>query len=294
VTVNLVALTVEQMVVISGDWLGKQKSLLLGISYTAPYVEDLGQVHNSVVAFLPRQSALPPEVQALIDRATVLDLRHDWLYRGCNRAFETQIYFAESGEEAAELRAMQAYYFPRGDSGSLLTYQEESGAALILGERLIGGAPGQESLADQPPNAGYRVRLQQLPATLGKTLFDKMVELAAVGRELGEVDLDKTRALKAFEESIRSSAGEGARKVQFAWIEVVKQILNGLEQAQKKGLLSEPASKDLYGPLDKAQEAIQKRSAQKRAQKEARPPQGGAPQDPSVLPPGSAPENTDS
>lgn len=268
------------MVSISGDLLDKQLPILESIPYAACYIEDLKEVHQSLLAYLPKPVVIPLAVQVLQDKARELDLRHDRLYRGCNRLMAAQQEFAETPEEEEALRAMQAHYFPRGDSGTALTYQEEAGAGRILADKLS---------SEEDPNPQYREMAKQIIARGDKTLFDKLNEVATISLELGEVDTAKIQAVKDAEEATKASAGPSARKVQFEWIDVVKRIFEGLERGHKKGMLSDEDREKVFAQLQRAQETIEKRNAKKaEPPKPAKP--APAPKDP-TLPPGSTPES---
>jgi hypothetical protein len=282
---NLVALTVEQMVAISSDWLSVQRGTLTAISYTACHLEDLESVHRVLVGFLPKSIAVPVELQVLIDKGIVFDRKHDRLYRGCNRAFECQAYFAEAEEEEADLLEMQAHYFPRGDGGTILSHQEESGATLILFDKLS---------STEPPHDEYNKKLQNLIVAKKDgndiSMYDKLLALSAVGRELGDNDKAKSAALSKWETEQRASTGESGRKAQYEWIDVVKMIVDGIARHEKKTPLSAEQRVALLGPLEKAQELSQKRA--KRAQKIT--PIEGTPTKPDALiPPGSTSDNTE-
>lgn len=239
-------LTVEEMVVLSVDWVGAENAahqVLKQHARLGALLPDLERAHASIYSVTPQ--AVDPRKAELAQQAIELDARHDQLARG---VYGVLTEFANLVNEGAEYISLRNELFPNGISSVIHgSFRTQAGYADLLRSRLT---------AEQE----QRLQAFVLPKT---TLLEKVTEWLDTGRKLGELEGQRAR----LETADGPSFGQQTIEARNLWIRVVNAFVSlaGLAVLDPKHDLV------LFGPLREAEARADARVQKRKSAKEPQP-----------------------
>ncbi len=233
---------VPTMVAVSAPWAddGKDKPLLESVPLTAGLVPILVTAHNQLLRIQVSPAAKETLMKTLIERALALDTAHDEKYRALYSILTG--WAAVSGKERkAELETVRDTLFPDGLAGTQRTYLAESGSVELSVTKVT---PEIESLLDSI-------------VVDGKSMLDLFHEWSWVGRQLGDVERQRTRLAETdSEDAVTLKDIQNAR---YKWIRAVNALTALLDLDSD---ISKETKIRLLQPLFAAEAKFAKKKAQ--------------------------------
>jgi hypothetical protein len=248
---NLNELSTEKMVTLTHYWIKDERALLSSIPQAAGLLVSFDSLATRLFVVV-RQDATPSQqVKDLSKKQSATDKTHDYLLRGGFYQLSALANFASAdGDEAraSSFLVLRDQLYPDGLGGSLLSFDEEAGAAELLEKRVTGE---------------IKAMLQSIITDQRITLLGRIQQQIEKAKELRTLDLQKT---KAEEEASASAApsGSDARRVRYEWINATRTLERSLRLAKQGGSLTAEIEQKLLRELRAAQEELRQKAAQKK------------------------------
>jgi hypothetical protein len=261
----LIYLEVGEMLAVSEGWLGKQRQAFESIPEIKPLLPKVEEIHAALTHARPSEPAkTDPAVEAISTEQRAVDIRHDHGLRALYYAHEAlaEHLLAQDPPEtelAEEVRGASSRLLPDGLSGTIATYQAESGNASRALE-----------VAETDPEIQSALTL--IHVTKKVSGHDLLKQWAALGASLGELEHDKSAAI--------ASAGAAVDprspllKARNAWIRIISAVLGVLAHASGPAAAIDTIRRSVTEPALKAAKrhaATRKAVAAKAAAKEGTP-----------------------
>ena len=248
---NLNELSTEKMVTLTQYWSKDERALLSSIPQAAGLLVSFDSLATKLFVVV-RQDATPSQqVKDLSKKQSATDKTHDYLLRGGFYQLSALANFASAdGDEtrAESFLVLRDQLYPDGLGGSLLSFDEEAGAAELLENRITGE---------------IKATLQAIITDQGVTLLERIQQQIEKAKELRTLDLQKTKAEEEASASAAPSGGD-ARKVRYEWINATRTLERSLRLAKQGGSLTDETEKKLLRELRAAQEELRQKAAQKK------------------------------
>lgn len=244
-------LTSEEMLHISASWVdakGPSKAIILACADTAPSFPRIQAAHNLLTS-LAQPVGTSQRLAAISAELSEVDARHDDIVRGVNSHLTGGATLLGTAEDAGKaLLALRDKLLPDGLESINKSYRAEAGQAKQLAERLT---------------KELRAELAAIivgPKTDKQTLADYVDEWLALGKRLGALQDERDR----LENGASTSALNDAR---LAWIRAVNALVANAELAN----LDDATMSILFGPLNAAERAAERRGKSGKSQAPASP-----------------------
>jgi hypothetical protein len=252
-------LTTAEMLTISDPWVDEEReerTLLSSAPETDVLLPHLERSHRSL---LEKQPPGDSALEALNKKIVELDTRHDDLVRGVYWALTAFASLSGDAKQREELLELRDTLIPMGLSLVGSGYRDESGASILMEQRLT---------------SEIKAALEKIKLPTG-TLMDSVDELIEVGRELGHVE-DRRAELR---NTIDGPTGAEILAARNEWIRMTHALVASLELTS----IDKAAIAKLLAPLEEAVKIADRRVAV-RSGKEVSPEETTTPENP-VQPP---------
>jgi hypothetical protein len=254
---NLNELSTEKMVALTLYWTKDERALLSSIPQAAGLLVSFDSIATRM--FVVVKHELPPLLLAkdLYKRQTATDRTHDHILKGGYYQLSSLSHFAAAdGDEArsASFLTLRDQLYPDGLGGSLLSFDEEAGAAELLEKRIT----------DE-----MRAALKSIVTDQGVTLLARIEKQIEKAKELRSLEQQKIKAQEEADGAPIPSGNE-ARKVRYEWINAVRTLERTLRLARQGGTINEETESKLLRELRAAQEDLRQKAAQRKAEEEAK------------------------
>ena len=211
---SLKSMTTEQMLRISGRWLGEQRERLAKIEEARGALAMLGRVHPALEeAQSEEEGGEADELQRMTMKLGQLDLVHDRRVRGVYHVL-TGLSEALDDEEAAHaFGALRGRLLPAGVNTTLMSYEDQAAEA----------ARAQAAL-----DAPARELLSSVALPDGSTLLSQVEGWLEVAAELGQLWVRRQEARV----QAGASASGGVLRARRRWISAANLLRAGLRAAE--------------------------------------------------------------
>jgi hypothetical protein len=236
-------LEVGEMLAVTESWLGAQRAAFESLLEIKALIGKVDEGHTAHTHARPSEPATTdPAVVAISTEQRALDIRHDHALRAVYYAHEAlaEHLLAQDppdAELAAAVRAACARLLPDGLSGTIATYQAESGNA----------ARALEISASDP---GIKSALALIHVTKKVGGHDLLKQWTAIGAGLGELEQDKSAAIAEAGAVVDPRAP--LLKARNGWINIVSSVLRVLHHAKEPAASVEAIRRSVTEPAGKA------------------------------------------
>jgi hypothetical protein len=236
-------LEVGEMLAVSEGWLGKHRQAFESIPEIKPLLPKVEDAQAALTHARPSEPAkTDPAVEAISAEQRVLDIRHDHalraLYYGHEALAEHLLAQDPPDTELAEaVRAACRRILPDGLSGTIATYQAESGNA-------------SRALEITETDAEIKSALTLLHLTKKVGGHDLLKQWAALGARLGELEHDKSAAVAEAGAVVDPRAP--LLKARNGWISIVSAVLKVLAHASGPAGAVDTIQRSVAEPAGKA------------------------------------------
>jgi hypothetical protein len=236
-------LEVGEMLAISEGWLNKQRSAFESIPEIKPLIARIDDGHTALTHARPSEPATTDAaVAAISTEERAVDVRHDHalraLYYGHEALAEHLLAQDPPQTELAEaVRAACRRILPDGLSGTIATYQAESGNAA-------------RALEVAEADADIKAALTLLHVTRKVGGHELLNQWAALGARLGELEHDKSAAIAAAGAAVDPRSP--LLKARNGWIAIVSSVLSVLNHASGPATAIESIRRSVAEPAGKA------------------------------------------
>lgn len=236
-------LEVGEMLAVSETWLGAQRPAFESIPEIKALIGKIDEGHTALTHARPSEpTTTDPAVAAIATEQRALDIRHDHALRAVYYAHEAlaEHLLAQDPPEvelATAVRAACARILPDGLSGTIASYQAESGNA----------ARALEISASDPEIKSALALIHVTKKVGGRDLLEQW---AAIGARLGALEQDKSAA------TVEAGAAIDPRapllKARNGWINIVSSVLRVLHHAREPAAAVDMIRRSVTEPAAKA------------------------------------------
>lgn len=232
-------LTTPTMVVLSASWLDPdaERPVLESLSQAGALLPSLDKAHKGLLHSQSTGDSASAEIAALQLRAAIVDAVHDHKARGSYGLLTALAEIADEPATGARYIALRDKLYPDGLELVRWSYTDEAGDAKLVDKRLT------------PEDKEF---LKAIPIPHG-TLYDVHMARVKAGKELGEIEKQRTALEKQAPGAPTAADGARARNL---WIRTVNALLSLLELEEK---LSEGDRDRLLAPLRRAEQKAARR-----------------------------------
>jgi hypothetical protein len=239
----------EEMVAVTAPLVKntRRRKVFLSIPEIAPLHSKVIKAHQAALAVRPADSTPPPALQALIDKGTEEDKRHDALARAVSSGLQADAAHCVAQEPPDAARALQCQQmetklFPMGMAIVNVSLLAESGNAARIAQLL----------KEEPAIGEF---LKTIPVRGGKTLFDMLQGWLASGARLGKIEHDREEILAQLATSpVTKVTIQEARS---QWLRTISLVLTNLDASDAPA----EAIESIRGPILRASERAGQRYA---------------------------------
>jgi hypothetical protein len=255
-------LTTEKMTSLSNVLLTELRDKLEKIPQVAAMLPDIEAVHKDLVIARDSPPPINEQLRDLIQQMFALDLTHDRNFRAGYWLVKSQQSIAAALNrelDEAILDALEKTLYPHSLSGTLLKYEEQEGAALLL----------EKSLDDN-----LKTRLKTITTTIeGGEVFSLLSFVEQHIDSAKTLGIAERQKKKLQEQEIQSTAPSAVdeRKARQGWIEVMSGLESNLSLALRRKTATQPDADEILRGLREAEaKADQEHAKQKAKEAEER------------------------
>lgn len=199
-------LTTQTMLTISARWLdpSQERPILQRYPLSRALLIHLSTAHDRLIEFQRRSTTTQEALLRLTERLATLDARHDRLLRGTHGMLTSLAELADTDERAAHYLDLRDKVFPDGLRGVSRSYVDQAGEVMLLQGRL-----------DERTVLALRSIL-----TPNGSLFGHVQSLIDIGREMGQLEAERTSLGKTGEAMTRADVARARNE----WIRVVSAL----------------------------------------------------------------------
>lgn len=206
-----------EMLGLSSSWVGEHRALFLSIAEIAALHPQIVQIHEALVAALPQDPSKSPELRAILDEATEVDVLHDALVRAIIGGVEADRLHSLASTPPDTQRVGLAQktlelLFPQGLAVVNASLVAESGHTERAAARLENEPEIQEFLESIPVREG--------------SLLDVTGRWLDTGKKLGELERARNALLAGESTEVRDAVR--LNQLRGAWIQRVALVLASL------------------------------------------------------------------
>lgn len=253
---SLRRLSIEKKIALSEAFLAAHRATLSQIPQTAGILVSIEASHNGLFRVNDQLSKAPTVVRELYQQQVRLDLQYDHYYRSIYYHLTAIIsLYTARGEEdkVVAFTALREFLFPDGLAGVNFSYDEESGAAMLL----------ERSLTDEARQLLKGIRIEE-----NTTLLDLLLLQISLGKEIGALEQQKKLAQATEDENPGPTLRDQQRAGE-AWINSFRAMAQALRLAVQDKRLTKEAAGVFLREVDEAEEkADREHLAKKKAQAE--------------------------
>lgn len=250
-------LSTEQMSSISRAWLVEQRPILEGIPQTQGILSNIEAAHKGLAIVVGGPPSKSQQVRELHRRITTKDNRHDNLLRlGYSQCTVLAAYAAanDNSDEEADWFDFRKTLYPNGLRGSMLSYDEQEGAAVLLEKRLDSAMVAKL--------ANVVIHLGGKPETLLSLVQEQInlaKEIAVLARMKGKLEDTEDNS---------PTAGD-LRRARNSWIEASHVLESALRLAVKSQATTQEKADELVKRLhEEEREAVKQYAALKKKEQD--------------------------
>lgn len=238
-------LTTREMAKVGADLVrpgSKEREALEAVPAAAHLIPILEETHAALVKAQPPSET---ELQAIIDRITELDARHDDLVRSILDRLASERTATKNPATEELMSRLSVVLVPEGRALVMRSYLEEAGAAVLREERV---------------NDEHRAALAKLKTYDGESYLTLYNELQDVSAEIGR--LERSRTIIEAEDALVVKTRDARNR----WIAAINTLANVLALV---GVDEDPILLTIRKAAHKAGLRAQKHAAAERAKKAA-------------------------
>ncbi|MEP7126957.1 MAG: hypothetical protein ABJE95_38855 [Byssovorax sp.] len=231
------------MLAISESWLGAQRAAFESIPEIKALIGKVDKGHAALTHARPSEpTTTDPAVLAISTEQRALDIRHDHALRAVYYAHEAlaEHLLAQDPPEvelAAAVRAACGRLLPDGLSGTIASYQAESGNASRALE-----------ISASDPEIKSALTLIHVTKKVGG--HDLLAQWAAIGAHLGALEQDKSAAIAEAGAAVDPRAP--LLTARNGWINIVSSVLRVLNHASEPAAAIDTIRRSVTEPAAKA------------------------------------------